>query len=451
MLMKHNIVEMPISSIIGWKEHNMLSTNHEYQRGEVWTKIQKQRLIDSILRGYPLPLIYLHDKRVEVGGRISESYEIIDGQQRINAIADFHGGKFKLLDPSEESERRHFPRFIVEQPCEWGGRDFAQLADVSRELQEKFMKTELSVATIQCDSRQACDLFIRLQAGSPLNAQEKRDALSGKVTEFILRVGGKPQSGYEGNDFFTRVMKMKPRSDRGKTRQLAAQMLMLYMSLHESGRFKTIKSGELDEFYYNNLDLVLTSNLIVRFETILDELSRMFLGSATKSLKGHDAIHLMLLCASLWEEYAPGWKSRLVDAYLAFAKGVAEARGKTELDGSESQEKKDFWNYYQMTRNRSDQADTIKRRHQIYMGQMLQILGDSVVMKDPQRVFSESDRELVWYRDKQTCAVCGENVRWDDVEIHHKVSHAEGGPTTLDNAVLVHADCHRREFHGKKS
>ena len=449
--MEAEITKMSIVDILEWKANSMLSVNPEYQRGEVWTKLQKQRLIDSVLRGYPLPLIYLHDKRVEVAGRINESYEVIDGQQRINALSEFRDGRFKLLNPAEESDKRHFPRFIAEQPCEWGGKYFSQLAEVGTDLQGRFLNTKLSVATMQCVPEQARDLFIRLQAGSPLNAQEKLDALPGKVTEFVLRIGGKPQSGYQGNEFFTRVMNMKPSRDRGNTRKLAAQMLMLYLSVREDKRFKSIKASELDEFYYNHLDMDLESLAIVRFEKILDELSQIFAASGVKPLKGHDAIHLMLLCNRLWDDFAPAWKGRLVGAYREFAKGVAEARGKKELDGSETQEVKDFWNYYQMARNRSDQSETIKRRHEIYMRHMIRLLGESLISKDPQRVFSESDREIVWYRDNQQCAHCGGQVSWEDVEIHHKDHHGNGGKTVLANAVLVHKECHRRAFHGQGS
>ena len=36
------------------------------------------------------------------------------------------------------------------------------------------------------------NLFIRLQAGTPLTAQEKRDAWPGKFTLFVIRHAGKP-------------------------------------------------------------------------------------------------------------------------------------------------------------------------------------------------------------------------------------------------------------------
>ena len=37
-----------------------LPVNPEYQRGTVWSLSQKQGLIDSLLRGYQIPLFYVH-------------------------------------------------------------------------------------------------------------------------------------------------------------------------------------------------------------------------------------------------------------------------------------------------------------------------------------------------------------------------------------------------------
>ncbi len=64
----------------------MLKPNPEYQRGVVWTRNQQRKLIDSVMRGYQLPIIYLHDIKKVVANRTNESYEIIDGQQRIESL-----------------------------------------------------------------------------------------------------------------------------------------------------------------------------------------------------------------------------------------------------------------------------------------------------------------------------------------------------------------------------
>ena len=84
--MQVEIEEKSIYELIDLKKNNMLNPNPEYQRGAVWSDAQKKKLIDSVLRGYPLPLIYLHYKRKMVAGMVREDLEIIDGQQRINAL-----------------------------------------------------------------------------------------------------------------------------------------------------------------------------------------------------------------------------------------------------------------------------------------------------------------------------------------------------------------------------
>jgi Protein of unknown function DUF262 len=58
-----------------------LIVNRQYQRKLVWTVSEKQRLIDSILKDYPLPLFLLADK--------NGLLEVIDGMQRLNAIFSY--------------------------------------------------------------------------------------------------------------------------------------------------------------------------------------------------------------------------------------------------------------------------------------------------------------------------------------------------------------------------
>jgi hypothetical protein len=72
-----------------------LVVNRQYQRKLVWTLPEKQNLIDSILKNYPLPLFLLAEKPPESSRTI---YEIIDGMQRLNAIFSFIEQGFKWQD-----------------------------------------------------------------------------------------------------------------------------------------------------------------------------------------------------------------------------------------------------------------------------------------------------------------------------------------------------------------
>jgi hypothetical protein len=59
--------------------------NRRYQRKLVWSLDEKQSFIDSIARGYPVPIILLAEAK-RAGASL---FEIIDGMQRLNAIISF--------------------------------------------------------------------------------------------------------------------------------------------------------------------------------------------------------------------------------------------------------------------------------------------------------------------------------------------------------------------------
>jgi hypothetical protein len=60
-----------------------------YQRRARWDEDRQSRLIESFIINIPVPPIFLYE-------RAFNSYEVMDGQQRITAIADFYHNKFRL-------------------------------------------------------------------------------------------------------------------------------------------------------------------------------------------------------------------------------------------------------------------------------------------------------------------------------------------------------------------
>ena len=56
-----------------------------YQRDSVWDEEKQSFFIDSILRNYPIPPIFLHQKIDDDTGRIT--FEVVDGKQRLTTIA----------------------------------------------------------------------------------------------------------------------------------------------------------------------------------------------------------------------------------------------------------------------------------------------------------------------------------------------------------------------------
>ena len=422
----------------------MAKPNPEYQRGVVWTTDQQMRLIDSVMRGYQLPIIYLHDIKREVAGRIQESYDIIDGQQRIHALHLFVEGAFSLYEPDDKKAR--FPKFLREQPCPWGGKDYRNLPGG---LKTSLLNTKLPVAFIETDDgNEVRDLFVRLQAGLPLNSQEKRDSYPGQFTEFVLGLGGKPEiPRYPGHAFFRRILRMKPERDRGTTRQLAAQIAILFLERHDKGRqhFTDINTKALDDYYYRHLDFDASTSACQRLIDILSKLNELLGEGNRPKLRAHDAIHLVLFVDSLWDDYTRSWESTLPSAQDKFSEALARA-AKTK----NNQNPEEAWLRYGVwTRTNSDRGDSIRHRHQFYSQRMATYIGN-LAPKDSKRAFGSLDREIIYWRDDKKCGVCGSEVLWAEAEIHHIKEHIQSGRTELTNGQLVHRHCHPKAGAAKE-
>lgn len=93
-----------IQDLVHLYENGYLNLEPGFQRDSVWTKSDRAKLIDSILRNYPLPTIFLY-KREDDGHYI---YDVIDGKQRIESIFRFmgliRGHKFSTISQLEDEK-----------------------------------------------------------------------------------------------------------------------------------------------------------------------------------------------------------------------------------------------------------------------------------------------------------------------------------------------------------
>lgn len=76
-----------IKDLIAGRE--ILNLRPEYQRRLRWSNKKKSLLIESLLLNIPVPPIFLYESDLA-------RYEVMDGQQRLNAIHDFMGNSFSL-------------------------------------------------------------------------------------------------------------------------------------------------------------------------------------------------------------------------------------------------------------------------------------------------------------------------------------------------------------------
>lgn len=140
----------------------------DFQRDLVWNKAKKQGLIDTILRNWKFPPIFLvltsHEDRLEV----------LDGQQRLNAITDFFNDELTIdgtIEPIDDSiSQLH-------------GLKFSQLPPAVKGRLERY-----SVRTYELyeyNEGEPYELFFRLNQGATLTPAEKRNTLFGPVREQV--------------------------------------------------------------------------------------------------------------------------------------------------------------------------------------------------------------------------------------------------------------------------
>jgi len=163
--MKRKRDPYPIFTLCELKDH--IDTSPDYQRPLVWPLSNKQLLIDTIFRGLDIPKFYW--KEID-----EDHFEVIDGQQRIRTIWEFHDNKFKLAkdtDPvdGEEIKDKYYK-------------------DLSPKMKKKFTMYQIDVVTVydSQDDEEIREMFLRLQNGVTLKAQEKRNAMVSKMRDFVI-------------------------------------------------------------------------------------------------------------------------------------------------------------------------------------------------------------------------------------------------------------------------
>ena len=441
-LMKARPKHWPVREILDLQRNKLLEVDPEYQRGHVWTRVQQQFFVDSILRGYHVPLFYFHvQKGKKVGSlQTGDRLYIVDGQQRLQALWAFSEGAFKLLDPREHVGR--FPQGLANAPCPWAGRDIHRL---DADTKQKFFDTELSIVSIETDDHtEVRDLFIRLQGGKPLTPQEQRDAWPGQFGAFVCRIAGKAGiEKYPGHDFFLELMRSPANAKNPEARQLAAQMIMLFDRNSSDDEFCDISRRAVDAYYIKNLGFNVESSLAAEFSSVLDTVARLLGDGKRPAMVGHQAIHLVLLVRALsnGSYVRNSWEPKFAEAFDHFNKRMAESRAK---ERNEKVADEYLRNYGYKTRAGSDIAGNIRDRQMFFNLKMLEYMQPTP--KDQDRIFGAIERELIYHRDGKRCRApdCEKEVLWGDAEFHHVEPHSDGGATIVSNGALVCRECHPR-------
>ena len=147
-----------VNDFLEWSNNGQLELNPKFQRRSVWTDTARSYLMDTIVRGKPIPKVFIRQK-LNVQTRQSIR-EVVDGQQRLRTILSYLKDGFVI-------SKKHHPIF--------GGLFFSQLNQVDENIQSNILNYEISTdLLVNMPDSEILDIFGRLNSYSvTLNEQEK--------------------------------------------------------------------------------------------------------------------------------------------------------------------------------------------------------------------------------------------------------------------------------------
>src|SRR5207244_12445423 len=77
-----------VSDFISWAKASTLILSPSFQRRSVWPAGAKSFLLDTIVRGLPIPIIFLREQKTDLDS-LEPKREVADGQQRIRTLLAF--------------------------------------------------------------------------------------------------------------------------------------------------------------------------------------------------------------------------------------------------------------------------------------------------------------------------------------------------------------------------
>ncbi len=250
------------AQFLNWQRAGTLVLQPDFQRREVWKKPAKSYFIDSLIRGYPVPIILL--RQVQDLATLSEQMEVIDGQQRLRTLLAY-------IDPTSLADYDHSRDDVTvsrthAKDSGVAGKSFSQLPEAIR---QRLLAYEFSTHVFPSSTgdEQVFRIFARLNStGLNLNKQEIRNATyHGVFKTFVY------EFGIQRLDYW-REMNVFSSQDISRMMEIeAVSEFVIFM--HDGITAKRQKS--IDDIYESHEeDYKPLSVVRARMASVLDEIRR---------------------------------------------------------------------------------------------------------------------------------------------------------------------------------
>jgi hypothetical protein len=269
MLASNRSTYSPID-FLSWRETDSLRIAPKFQRRSVWSGPARSYLVDTILKGMPIPPLYLRIIQEKDGTGIIR--EIIDGQQRVSAVLDYIDGKYSLTKTLDSPYAGFsFDRLPVEQ-------------------QKMIMQYGFICEVFHgISDQEVLEIFARMnQYSVTLNAQELRNGkYFGPFKQTAYLLGHEHLEFWRRNRIFT---------ERRIARMLEVELTSELMIVGIDGLQD--KKSSINDFYEKyDETFPMRRRVVSRFKKVIDEIDNAAEGMLKESQFRRGPLFYSLYCS----------------------------------------------------------------------------------------------------------------------------------------------------------
>jgi hypothetical protein len=274
-------------------------------------------------------------------------------------------------------------------------------------------------------------MFLRLQNGTSLKAQEKRNAFPGKMRDFVRELA---QHTFFQNVGFANA--------RFSFDHVAAQLVLLEMQ----GGSANVKNADLNKMYEKNRDFDFQSPIAKAVRRGLNILADIF-PQKTPELERFNVVALYCVISELIHQYVIEEVRPHLHAWFV---DFEAARHKQDTKSDEEADP-EWVAYREKISHSTDAAESIRARMEFLLRHLLDRF-PNLSRKDNQRNFTHVQKLAIFRRHAGLCQIkvkCeGVKVTWDDWHADHKIAWSKGGKTTVDNGQVACTSCNLSKGSG---
>lgn len=380
-----------------------------YQRPSgAWSTSDNQCLIDTIIKGEPVPMFFLNHKSGE------DVFYVVDGQQRLDAIRLFYDNELRL-NGKFSGEENHRKTFNGDNP-------------ISDEQREAFLNYNLNFYILEdYNDEKIRMIFSRLQRGKPLTLGERLNAKPGTIVVAMREIAEHP--------FMDKSVAVP--NERYGTFPDAARILF-----YEKYGCKDSGTPAIISFFEEHQNLSKNSAEYNKAISILNFLAKCFPPKPGnyQYLKKHAwvfAVYTMI------RELNIGYA--LKDNEQSIKNFVSDFHNKIYNEDSR-RSNQNYQRFYDNVRGGwSEKIITLRKK--ILISEFLKKY--NISEKDEKRQITDEEKISAFAKHSK-CQKCGKQFKdYKKPEYHHREMHVLGGKSEINNIMVLCGECHNK-IHGSE-